>query len=202
MLMLTGCSWAKLSELRQYVDLFRQSGKFSIAYMSAGGEKECAPHRNLSFGILTCYGTCPYVNIIHLEKCTCKNRDPTVKHCPLHGRDASPIQLLGFMDEYVYQLQVLSGQQFRGGVPRARSLLCAAGHLSGRCRLWSHALQKTENNIEISRLDCGLPAGSFLRGVLDKIGVEPQVERIGKYKSAGDQLLRCSICLLFTHSCV
>lgn len=32
--------------------------------------------------------------------------------------------------------------------------------------------------------------GTFLRGVLDKVGVEPQVKRIGKYKSAGDQLLR------------
>ncbi len=29
-----------------------------------------------------------------------------------------------------------------------------------------------------------------MRGVLDKVGVEPQVKRIGKYKSAGDQLLR------------
>ncbi|XP_057439776.1 serine protease SPPA, chloroplastic-like [Lotus japonicus] len=34
---------------------------------------------------------------------------------------------------------------------------------------------------------------SFLRGVLDNIGIEPQVERIGKYKSAGDQLARRSI---------
>ncbi|GIL57850.1 hypothetical protein Vafri_13078 [Volvox africanus] len=32
--------------------------------------------------------------------------------------------------------------------------------------------------------------GAFLRGVLDKVGVEPQVKRIGAYKSAGDQLLR------------
>lgn len=32
--------------------------------------------------------------------------------------------------------------------------------------------------------------GTFLRGVLDKVGVEPQVQRYGKYKSAGDQLLR------------
>ena len=32
--------------------------------------------------------------------------------------------------------------------------------------------------------------GSFVRGVLDKIGVEPQIQRIGKYKSAGDQLAR------------
>ncbi|XP_028780581.1 serine protease SPPA, chloroplastic-like [Neltuma alba] len=31
---------------------------------------------------------------------------------------------------------------------------------------------------------------SFLRGVLDNIGIEPQVEKIGKYKSAGDQLTR------------
>ncbi|CAJ1975497.1 unnamed protein product [Sphenostylis stenocarpa] len=31
---------------------------------------------------------------------------------------------------------------------------------------------------------------SFLRGILDNIGIEPQVERIGKYKSAGDQLAR------------
>ena len=33
-------------------------------------------------------------------------------------------------------------------------------------------------------------AGQFLRGVLDKVGVEPQVQRIGVFKSAGDQLLR------------
>ncbi|PON61657.1 ClpP/crotonase-like domain containing protein [Parasponia andersonii] len=31
---------------------------------------------------------------------------------------------------------------------------------------------------------------SFLRGVFEKVGIEPQVERIGKYKSAGDQLTR------------
>ncbi|XP_077221850.1 serine protease SPPA, chloroplastic-like [Tasmannia lanceolata] len=34
---------------------------------------------------------------------------------------------------------------------------------------------------------------SFLGGVFEKIGIEPQVERIGKYKSAGDQLSRKSI---------
>lgn len=33
-------------------------------------------------------------------------------------------------------------------------------------------------------------SGSFLRGVFDKVGIEPEVKRIGKYKSAGDQLLR------------
>lgn len=27
-------------------------------------------------------------------------------------------------------------------------------------------------------------------GVLENVGIEPQVERIGKYKSAGDQLTR------------
>ncbi|KAH9778357.1 serine protease SPPA [Citrus sinensis] len=31
---------------------------------------------------------------------------------------------------------------------------------------------------------------SFLGGVLEKVGIEPQVQRIGKYKSAGDQLTR------------
>lgn len=36
-------------------------------------------------------------------------------------------------------------------------------------------------------------SGTFLRGVLDKVGVEPQVQRIGAYKSAGDQLLRTSM---------
>ena len=33
-------------------------------------------------------------------------------------------------------------------------------------------------------------SGSFLRGTLEKVGVEPEIKRIGKYKSAGDQLLR------------
>ncbi|XP_051114898.1 serine protease SPPA, chloroplastic isoform X2 [Andrographis paniculata] len=34
---------------------------------------------------------------------------------------------------------------------------------------------------------------SFLGGVLEKIGIEPQIQRIGKYKSAGDQLARKNI---------
>lgn len=36
-------------------------------------------------------------------------------------------------------------------------------------------------------------SASFVRGVLDKIGIEPQVQRIGKYKSAGDTLNRYNI---------
>ncbi|KAF5807355.1 putative peptidase S49, protease IV, ClpP/crotonase-like domain superfamily [Helianthus annuus] len=40
----------------------------------------------------------------------------------------------------------------------------------------------------------GLTAqAQFLGGVLEKVGVEPQVQRIGKYKSAGDQLTRKNI---------
>ena len=35
-----------------------------------------------------------------------------------------------------------------------------------------------------------LHAGTFLRGVLEKLGIEPEVRRIGTFKSAGDQLLR------------
>ncbi|CAO2818423.1 unnamed protein product [Amaranthus hypochondriacus] len=34
---------------------------------------------------------------------------------------------------------------------------------------------------------------SFLGGIFEKVGIEPQIERIGKYKSAGDQLARKSI---------
>jgi hypothetical protein len=32
--------WAKVQELRRYIKLFRDSGKFTIAYMKTGGEKE------------------------------------------------------------------------------------------------------------------------------------------------------------------
>ncbi|KAI7736142.1 hypothetical protein M8C21_009733 [Ambrosia artemisiifolia] len=40
----------------------------------------------------------------------------------------------------------------------------------------------------------GLSAqAQFLGGILEKVGVEPQVQRIGKYKSAGDQLTRKNI---------
>lgn len=35
-----------------------------------------------------------------------------------------------------------------------------------------------------------MSSGTFVRGVLDKIGISPQVERIGKYKSFGDTLMR------------
>lgn len=30
----------------------------------------------------------------------------------------------------------------------------------------------------------------YFAGIFEKVGVEPQVQRIGKYKSAGDQLSR------------
>ncbi|CAA2985603.1 serine protease SPPA, chloroplastic [Olea europaea subsp. europaea] len=36
-------------------------------------------------------------------------------------------------------------------------------------------------------------SASFIGGVLEKVGVEPQIQRIGKYKSAGDQLARKTI---------
>ncbi|CAD7704455.1 unnamed protein product [Ostreobium quekettii] len=36
-------------------------------------------------------------------------------------------------------------------------------------------------------------SGTFLRGTLDKVGVEPQVRRIGKYKSFGDTIVRESM---------
>ena len=32
--------WARLQEIREYVSFFRQSGKFSMAFMTTGGEKE------------------------------------------------------------------------------------------------------------------------------------------------------------------
>ncbi len=32
--------WARLQELREYIAFFRQSGKFSMAFMTTGAEKE------------------------------------------------------------------------------------------------------------------------------------------------------------------
>eukprot|EP00775_Hariotina_reticulata_P006975 gene6975-7190_t len=90
--------WAKLQELRRYVKLFRDSGKFTIAYMKVAGEKEY------------------YLGTAFEE---------------LYIAPSANLRLAGFS-----------------------------------------------------------VAGTFLRGVLDKVGVEPQVQRIGAYKSAGDQLLR------------
>jgi hypothetical protein len=36
-------------------------------------------------------------------------------------------------------------------------------------------------------------AGTFLRGALEKVGVDPNIKRIGVYKSAGARLLRLSV---------
>ncbi|KAL8124024.1 hypothetical protein AgCh_011869 [Apium graveolens] len=56
--------------------------------------------------------------------------------------------------------------------------------------------------LHIEPLDCGWGKIEEIRrhildfkksGVLEKVGIEPQVQRIGKYKSAGDQLTRKSI---------
>jgi protease-4 len=56
-------------QVRQYIDFFRQSGKFSLAYLSSGGEKEyflasaCAevfvpPSASLSLRGLAVSGAC------------------------------------------------------------------------------------------------------------------------------------------------
>ena len=34
------CGWAKLTEIRRHIEFFNASGKFSMAYMELGGEKE------------------------------------------------------------------------------------------------------------------------------------------------------------------
>lgn len=92
------CGWAKLQEIRRHVELFKQSGKWTVAYMERAGEKEY-------------YLASAFDEI----------------YCPPSGS----ISLLGFS-----------------------------------------------------------VSGTFLRGVFEKIGIEPEVRRIGKFKSAGDQLLR------------
>ena len=92
------CGWAKLQEIRRHVELFKESGKWAIAYMERAGEKE--------------YYLASAFNEIY---------------CAPSGS----ISLLGFS-----------------------------------------------------------VSGTFLRGVFDKVGVQPEVRRIGKFKSAGDQLLR------------
>eukprot|EP00798_Chlamydomonas_sp_ICE-L_P004080 gene4080-14177_t len=93
-----GVGWAKLQEIRRYIKYFRESGKFTVAYMTRAAEKE-------------------YYLASAFEE--------------IYMPESSSLSLKGFA-----------------------------------------------------------VTGTFLRGVLDKIGVEPQVKRIGNYKSAGDQLLR------------
>ncbi|KAG1677042.1 hypothetical protein FOA52_001212 [Chlamydomonas sp. UWO 241] len=93
-----GTGWAKLQELRRHITYFRESGKFTMAYMKVASEKE------------------------YYLASACAD---------VYTPPSASLSLRGF----------------------------AVG-------------------------------GTFLRGVLDKVGVEPQVKRIGKYKSAGDQLLR------------
>eukprot|EP00891_Asterochloris_glomerata_P006294 jgi/Astpho2/6294/Aster-08346 len=93
--------WAKLQELRQYIKYFRGSGKFTLATLSRGGEKE------------------------YFLACACEE---------IYMPPTANVYLTGFS-----------------------------------------------------------VAGTFLRGTLEKIGIEPQVKRIGKFKSAGDQLLRADM---------
>lgn len=92
------CGWAKLMEIRRHIDFFKQSGKFSVAFMVRGGEKEY--------------------------------------------------------------------------------------YLASAC---DEIYTPPSGNVYLRGL---VVSGTFLRGALEKAGVEPQVRRIGKYKSAGDQLLR------------
>lgn len=95
------CGWAKLQEIKRHVERFRQSGKFSVAFLTMGGEKE-----------YYLASSCEEIYV------------PPSAYVGLRGLSVT---------------------------------------------------------------------GTFLRGALDKVGIEPQVQRIGKYKSAGDQLQRTSM---------
>lgn len=67
---------------------------------------------------------------------------------------------------------------------------------SGALQLWQGALRSNTAHCSCTRAPRTIAPptpGTFLRGVLDKVGVEPQIERIGKFKSAGDQLLRSTM---------
>lgn len=92
------CGWSKIQEIKRHMAHFRESGKFSIAYLERAGEKE---------------------------------------------------MYLASAFEEIY-------------APPSASI--------------------SIRGISVK--------GTFLRGVLDKVGVDPEVRRIGNYKSAGDQLLR------------
>lgn len=106
------CGWAKLTEIRRHIESFNASGKFSVAYLEFGGEKE-----------------------YYLAS--------------------------AFKEIYV---------------PPSANFYLRGLMVSGKALL------------KRSRKETFL--GTFLRGALDKAGLEPQVKRIGNYKSAGDQLLR------------
>ncbi|GLC74286.1 hypothetical protein PLESTF_001485100 [Pleodorina starrii] len=93
-----GIGWGKVQEIRRHLDYFRSSGKYAVAWMKQGGEKE------------------------YYLATACSE---------IYAPPSAYLSLRGFVT-----------------------------------------------------------GGTFLRGVLDKVGVEPQVKRIGAYKSAGDQLLR------------
>ncbi|EFJ46294.1 signal peptide peptidase [Volvox carteri f. nagariensis] len=93
-----GIGWAKVQEIKRHIDYFRASGKYVVAWMKQGAEKE------------------------YYLATACSE---------IYAPPTAYLSLRGFVT-----------------------------------------------------------GGTFLRGVLDKVGVEPQVRRIGSYKSAGDQLLR------------
>lgn len=92
------CGWGKVEEIKRHVELFKQSGKLTLAYMTVGGEKE-----------------------YYLASSCSEIYTPPGAYISLRGLAVS---------------------------------------------------------------------GQFLGGVLEKAGVQPQIQRIGKYKSAGDQLAR------------
>ena len=92
------CGWGKIQEIRRHVEMFRQSGKWAVAYLERAGEKE--------YFLATAFGE-------------------------IYAPPSASLSLRGLA-----------------------------------------------------------VTGTFLRGVLDKVGVEPEIRRIGKFKSAGDQLLR------------
>lgn len=159
--MLRQVGWARLQEIREYIAFFRQSGKFSMAFLTTGAEKE---YYLASACEVSAAHVCSLLICVWL---LCGRQLLLAAHL-------SSTHALRAQEVYVPPTGNLS---LRG--------LVVAGNREMLCSTLCQRDVSCCDALCIQASEWRAHAGSFLRGVLEKAGVEPQVKRIGKYKSAG-----------------
>lgn len=157
------------------MEYFRESGKFSIAYMERATEKE-------------------YYLASAFEEVYC----PPTALLLIRGFSVSSLFLRGALDKVGLRVRwrigaggrreaagcLLQTREWRQVVVGPGMGTSGCGRRSRQPATWQPGARCPESGASfLARLAPSCPAHC-------QLGIEPEVRRIGKYKSAGDQLLR------------
>ncbi|CAK7323177.1 unnamed protein product [Dovyalis caffra] len=161
------CGWAKVEEIRRHIFNFKKSGKFVVAYVPACREKE--------------YFLASACDDLYL---------PPSAYFSLYGLTVQA----AFLAELFHMLGMNCTITSLAIVHTTESHYWKVAIENERCSRKNRSRIGIEFCHIVPLLSMAIDKESTANdGVFENVGIQPEVQRIGKYKSAGDQLTRKSM---------